>query len=107
MIKSRARAAARLPLKGGPFNLRRRTQRRELRDRSEASFPKRQRTGAVQNASRIHGRCERAQAFGLRQSSGALGREAALTNAKRSGGLSVQQLAGERLTPPAELHRTA
>ena len=27
-----------------------------------------------QNASRIHGRCERAPAFGLRQSSGALGR---------------------------------
>src|SRR5450759_2585703 len=35
---------------------------------------KRQRTGAVQNASRIRGRFEWAPAFGLRQSSGALGR---------------------------------
>src|SRR5437870_8737650 len=34
-------------------------------------FPKRQRTGAVQDASRIHGRLELAPAFGLRQSSGA------------------------------------
>src|SRR5450756_230335 len=65
MIKSRARAAARLPLRGGTFNLRWRTRRRELRDRSEASFPKRQRTGAVQKLAPARTGREFAQRFGL------------------------------------------
>jgi hypothetical protein len=31
-------------------------------------FPKRQKTGALQDASRVQGLCERAPVFGLRQS---------------------------------------
>src|SRR5665647_868137 len=73
MVKSRARAAARLPLRGGNVNLRCRTRRRELRDRSEESFPKRQRTGAVQKLAPARTGRECAKRFGLRQSSGAFG----------------------------------